>query len=137
MCSQPTSIVGGSPADVQAIGIDRRHKTGSGMSARLRGWSSPLSRESAIPGRPTRTNFHNRHGGSLPAEAPDMDVLHCRIERQAAGAASRPTCPFAWRSGCSEADGTISSSGDSAADVPSSEATGAAVEALRALQCTW
>ena len=51
----------------------------------------------------------------------------------AVGAASRPMCQLAWRSGCSEADRTITSSGASAADVPPSEATGAAVEALRAL----
>jgi hypothetical protein len=53
-----------------------------------------------------------------------------------AGAASRPMCQFAWRSGCSAADRTITSSGGSAADVPPSEATGAAVEPLRALHCT-
>ena len=50
------------------------------------------------------------------------------------GAASRPMCQLAWRSGCSAADRTITSSGGSAADVPPSAATGAAVEPLRALQ---
>jgi len=39
-------------------------------------------------------------------------------------------CQLAWRSGCSAADRTITSSGGSAADVPPSEATGAAVERL-------
>jgi len=39
-------------------------------------------------------------------------------------------CQLAWRSGCSEADRTITSSGGSAADVPPSAATGAAVEPL-------
>ena len=43
-------------------------------------------------------------------------------------------CQLAWRSGCSAADRTITSSGGSAADVPPSAATGAAVESLRALQ---
>jgi len=55
-------------------------------------------------------------------------------------------CQLAWRSGCSEADRTFTSSGGSAADVPPSAATGAAVEPLiagcaaamplRALLCT-
>ena len=49
-----------------------------------------------------------------------------------AGAASRPMCQLAWRSGCSETDRTITSSGGSASDVPPSAATGAAVEPLRA-----
>ena len=39
-------------------------------------------------------------------------------------------CQLAWRSGCSAANRTITSSGGSAADVPPSEATGAAVEPL-------
>jgi len=39
-------------------------------------------------------------------------------------------CQLAWRSGCSAADRTITSSGGSAADVPPSAATGAAVEPL-------
>jgi hypothetical protein len=39
-------------------------------------------------------------------------------------------CQLAWRSGCSAADRTITSSGGSAADVPPSEANGAAVEPL-------
>ena len=52
------------------------------------------------------------------------------------GAASRPMCQLAWRSGCSAADRTITSSGGSAADVPPSAATGAAVEPRRALHCT-
>ena len=46
------------------------------------------------------------------------------------GAASRPMCQLAWRSGCSAADRTITSSGGSAADVTQSAATGAAVEPL-------
>ena len=50
------------------------------------------------------------------------------------GAASRPMCQLAWRSGCSAAGRTITSSGGSAADVPPSAANGAAVEPLRALQ---
>jgi hypothetical protein len=55
-------------------------------------------------------------------------------------------CQLAWRSGSSAADRTITSSGGSAADVPPSAATGAAVEPLiagfaaaqplRALHCT-
>jgi hypothetical protein len=53
----------------------------------------------------------------------------------AVSAASRPMCQLAWRSGCSAADRTLTSSGGSAADVPPSAATGAAVEPLRALQC--
>lgn len=52
------------------------------------------------------------------------------------GAASRPMCQLAWRSGCSAAGRTITSSGGAAADVPPSAATGAAVEPLRALRCT-
>lgn len=62
------------------------------------------------------------------------------------GAASRPMCQLAWRSGCSAAGRTTTSSGGSAADVPPSAATGAAVEPLiagcaaarplRALHCT-
>jgi hypothetical protein len=44
-------------------------------------------------------------------------------------------CQLAWRSGCSAADRTITSSGGSAADVPPSAATGAAVEPLRASLC--
>ncbi|WP_265707192.1 hypothetical protein [Verminephrobacter aporrectodeae] len=39
-------------------------------------------------------------------------------------------CQFAWRSRCSAADRTITSSGGSAADVTQSAATGAAVEPL-------
>ena len=39
----------------------------------------------------------------------------------AGGAASRPMCQLAWRSGCSAADRTITSSGGPAADVPPSE----------------
>ncbi len=64
-----------------------------------------------------------------------------------AGAASLPMCQLAWRSGCSAADRTITSSGGSAADVTQSAATGAAVEPLiagcaaarplRALHSTW
>lgn len=54
----------------------------------------------------------------------------------AVGAASRPMCQLAWRSGRSAADRTITSGGGSAADVPPSAATGAAVEPLRALHCT-
>ncbi len=50
------------------------------------------------------------------------------------GAAPRPLCQLAWRSGCSVAGRTITSSGGSAADVPPSAANGAAVEPLRALQ---
>lgn len=53
------------------------------------------------------------------------------------GAASRPMCQLAWRSGCSAADRTITSSGGSAADVIPSAANGAAVELLRALRCNW
>jgi len=55
-------------------------------------------------------------------------------------------CQLAWRSGCSEVDRTLTSSGGSAADVTQSEATGAPVEPLiagcaaamplRALICT-
>jgi hypothetical protein len=52
------------------------------------------------------------------------------------GAAARPMCQLAWRSGCSAADRTITSSGGSAADVPPSAANGAAVEPLRARHCT-
>jgi hypothetical protein len=62
------------------------------------------------------------------------------------GAASRPMCQLAWRSGCSAADRTSTSSGGPAADVTPSAATGAAVEPLiagcaaarplRALHCT-
>jgi hypothetical protein len=37
------------------------------------------------------------------------------------GAASRPMCQLAWRSGCSAADRTITSSGGSAAGVPTRE----------------
>ena len=37
------------------------------------------------------------------------------------GAASRPMCQLAWRSGCSAADRTITSSGASATDVPPRE----------------
>ena len=37
------------------------------------------------------------------------------------GAASRPMCQLVWRSGCSAADRTITSSGASAADVPPRE----------------
>ena len=44
-------------------------------------------------------------------------------------------CQLAWRSGCSEADRTLTSGGGSAADVTSSAANGAAVEPPRALQC--
>ena len=50
------------------------------------------------------------------------------------GAAPLPMCQLAWRSGCSEAVRTLTSGGASAADVPPSKATGAAVEPLRALQ---
>jgi hypothetical protein len=39
-------------------------------------------------------------------------------------------CQLAWRSGCSEADRTFTSSGGSAADVTPSAANGAAVEPL-------
>jgi len=39
----------------------------------------------------------------------------------AGGAASRPMCQLAWRSGCSAADRTLTSSGGSAADVPPRE----------------
>ena len=50
------------------------------------------------------------------------------------GAASRPMCQLAWRSGCSEAARNPTTTGASAADVPQSAATGAAVEPVRALQ---
>jgi hypothetical protein len=43
-------------------------------------------------------------------------------------AATRLLCQLALRSGCSEATDTFTRAGGSAADVPSSEATGAAVE---------
>lgn len=46
------------------------------------------------------------------------------------GAASRPMCQLTWRSGCSAAGRTITSSGGPAADVPPSAANGAAVEPL-------
>lgn len=52
------------------------------------------------------------------------------------GAASLPMCQLAWRSGCSAADRTLTSSGASAADMPPSAATGAAVEPQRALHRT-
>lgn len=51
-----------------------------------------------------------------------------------AGAALRPMCQLAWRSGCSAADRTITSSGGPAAGVPPSAATGATAEPLRAAQ---
>ncbi len=41
--------------------------------------------------------------------------------RPTGGAASRPMCQLAWRSGCSAADRTITSSGASATDVPPRE----------------
>ena len=40
-------------------------------------------------------------------------------------------CQLAWRSGCSAAGRTITSSGGPAADVPPSAANGAAVEPLQ------
>lgn len=75
------------------------------------------------------------------------DDWRTRCPLPAGGAASRSMCQLAWRSGCSAADRTITSSGGSAADVPPSAATGAAVEPLiagfaaaqplPALRCTW
>ena len=59
-----------------------------------------------------------------------------RAGKSSGDAASRPMCQLVWRSGCSAAGRTVTRSGGSATDVPPSAATGAAVEPLRALQCT-
>jgi hypothetical protein len=56
-----------------------------------------------------------RHGGSA------VGRLAHGLPPPTVGAASRPMCQLAWRSGCSVADRTITSSGGPAADVPPRE----------------
>jgi hypothetical protein len=82
-----------------------------------------------LPGEPGIPNVATRHrtvmspsgvdGGAVGGARWDDWRTGCPL--LTGGAASRPMCQLAWRSGCSAADRKATSNGASAADVPPRE----------------
>jgi hypothetical protein len=99
------------------------------------GVSSAAEAVRRLPGPPLEdpptSPPHPQDGGLLGGARWDDRRMRCQLME--GGAASHRTCQPGWRGGCNEGDSTLTSSGVSAADVPSSAATGVAVERLRAL----
>jgi len=81
---------------------------------------------------PPQVPLANRRGRSWGERGGTTGARAALPNASSGGTASRPMCQLVWRSGCSEDARPLTSSGAPAADVPSSAATGAAVEPLRA-----